>query len=271
LPEIRTGSSFRQLPTLEQTVRYGLRFPIVLTLALAGVYGCGDDVTDPDAFLESAEAEAVMLSAEQLPMLPDLLASATPASRRDEAVLLRAQELWAQGSVADDRAGARRRLAVRYALPVLGESVSGEEWTAAREGLEDWIVTVERLLDRLALPEVEERILAARRYLEWSDGSAAEPRRQRYYLLLGMSELVETTPRWVARRLVGEAHRAVARAETAHETASEPGEGPERPLSERTLERAQRLKDWADRAVVEGEYLLAIQRAYYAIQLVEGP
>ena len=252
-------------------MRYGLRFPIALTFVLAGLYGCGDDVTDPDAFLESAEAEAVMLSAEQLPMLPDLLASAAPSSRRDEAVLLRAQELWVEGTVADDRAAARRRLAVRYALPVLGESVSHEEWTAAREGIEDWILTVERLLERLALPDVEERVAAARRYLDWSDGSVGEPRRQRYYLLLGMSELVETTPRWVARRLVGEAHAAVGRAEAEHGAASEDGAGAEKPLSQRTLERAQRLKDWADRAVVEGEYLLAIQRAYYAIQLVEVP
>ena len=256
-------------------MRYGLRFPIVLTLVLAGLYGCGDDVTDPDAFLESAEAEAVMLSAEQLPMLPDLLATAVPESRRDEAVILRAQELWAEGTVTDDRAAARRRLAVRYALPVLTESVSDEEWSAAREGLEDWIFTVERLLQRLVLPDVEERIAAARRYLEWSDGSATDPRRQRYYLLLGMSELVETTPRWVARRLVGEAHAAVSRAEAGRAPesgqAAEAGEARETPLSERTLERAQRLKDWAERAVVEGEYLLAIQRAYYAIQLVEGP
>ena len=86
-----------------------------------------------------------------------------------------------------------------------------------------------------------------------------------------MSELVETTPRWVARRLVEEAHGAVERAEAEHETALGAGDAPERPLSKRTLERALRLKDWAEVAVVEGEYLLAIQRAYYAIQLVEGP
>ncbi|MFO7894953.1 MAG: hypothetical protein R6U63_14670 [Longimicrobiales bacterium] len=243
-------------------MRYGLSFPTLLILVLAGVAGCDDDVTDPDAFLESAEAEAVMESARQLPMLPDLLAEASPGNVRERAILLRAQELWAAGALTDGRADSRRRLAVGYALPVLVGSVPEEEWSAARDGMEEWMVTVERMLQQLRLPDVQERIVAARRYLARSEASAGEDRRRRYYLLLAMSELVETTPRFVAVKLVEEASRAVSRR-------GPPGEGATR-ATERALERAERLKDWAEQAVTEGEYLLAIQRAYYAVHLVEG-
>ncbi len=244
-------------------MRYALRYSIVL-LAAAAVYGCGDDVTDPDAFLESAEAEAVMLSAEELPLLPDLMASAEPATSREEAVLLRARELWAAGNVDDERSDARRRLAIRYALPVLTDALSEEEWGAVQEGLEEWLLTVESLINRLALPAVEDRVAAARRYLTWAGGPVSDEQRRRYYLLLGMSELVETTPRFVARRLTREARDAVERAVASADAGDRAG------VSDRTLARAVRLNGWADRAVVEGEYLLAIQRAYYAIQLVEG-
>jgi len=249
-------------------VRYGLFFWILLTLLLAGLYGCGDEVTDPDAFLESAEAEAVVQSAEQLPLLPSLLARAEPPSGRDQAVLVRAQELWAEGSVEGDRSSARRRLAVRYAMPVLNTELTAEQWAEVQGGVEEWLGTVEGLLQKLVLPEVEDRVASARRYLSWSRGRGVDEGRSHQFLLLAMSDLVETTPRYVAQRLVREAHVAVAGARDAA-TDAESAESPRR-VPERTLERAERLKDWADRAVGEEDYLLAIQRAYYAIQLVEG-
>ncbi len=249
-------------------MRYGLLSPILLTLLLAGLYGCGDEVTDPDAFLESEEAEAVMQSADQLPLLPTLLAEANPESGRDEAVLVRAQELWAAGSVDDERASARRRLAVRYALPVLTESLTDEQWATARQGVEEWLGTVEALMQRLALPGVEDRAVGARRYLAWSEERDTDQTRSRYFLLLAMSDLVETTPRYVALRLVREARSAVEGARGAGSDST--GTTSSRQVPERTLARAERLKDWADRAVAEEDYLLAIQRAYYAIQLVEG-
>lgn len=243
---------------LEQTVRRGPLFPAILTLALAGMYGCGDEVTDPDAFLESAEAEAVMQSAAALPMLPELADAATPATPRDRAALVRARELWAAGSVDHDRAEARRRLAIVYARPVLEAALGDEDWTAARDRMDDWILTVEGMLEHLALPDVRDRITAARRALNRADASAGDTGRRTHHLMLAMSELVETTPRFVALRLVTRAREAVA----AHSAGTDG--------TDRTMERAVRLKDWAEQAVQEGEYLLAIQRAYYATQLVEG-
>lgn len=238
-------------------MRYGPFLPAILTLALAGLYGCGDDVTSPDALLESAEAEAVMRSARALPVLPDLADRAEPADSRDRAALVRAGELWAAGAVESNRADAHRRLAIGYALPVLVESLTDADWGETRGRLDDWIATVEMMLQHLELPEVEDRIRGARRHLARSDAMPADERRRAYYLMLAMSELVETTPRFVAVRLVRDAGDALAR-----DTAAE--------ATEPSLERARRLKDWAERAVVEGDYLLAIQRAYYAIQLAEG-
>lgn len=241
-------------------MRYGPLHLTILTLAVAGLYGCGDDITDPDAFLESAEAEAVMQSARALPALPDLMERAVSPTSSDRAVLFRAQELWAGGTVGDGRGDARRRLAVRYALPVLVEAVPAEEWGAVREDVDRWVATAESMLDRFSMPGVEDRIERARRYLARADAMATDERRRSYYLLLAMSELVETTPRFVAQDLV----RGAAAALDRYATGSD-GED-----QRRVVARAARLKDWAEQAVAEGEYLLAIQRAYYAKQLVEG-
>ncbi len=115
------------------------------------------------------------------------------------------------------------------------------------------------MLRHIDMPEVQLRLETAERYLRRADASMTE-RGRAYNVLLATSELVETTPRHVARTMTASAGRAVEGASSRSE----------KPLSRRTLERAERLKDWAVAAVEEGEYLLAIQRAYYAIQLVEG-
>lgn len=237
-------------------MRHSLLLP--LTLACAPFLGaCGDDVTDPAALLDAAEAEAVLRSAEALPLLPTLLESVEAPDTRDRATLLRARELWDAGSVDQPRSAVRRRLAVGYALPVLLAETPPERWPEVRDRLDDWVETVNGMLEHLSLPRVEASLRAAERQLARADRSATE-RSRVYYLVLAGSELVETTPRWVARTLSAEAEVAVG-------VALEDSEHPER-----TLERAERLKNWAARAVEEGDYLRAIQRAYYALQLVEG-
>jgi hypothetical protein len=253
-------------------VRNGYLLSATLTFAFLGLYGCGDEVTDPDAFLESAEAEAILQSARALPMLPSLAERVTPATAREEAVLLRARELWAAGTDGAPRADAMRRRAAEYALPVLLEAMPPEEWADVRSAAEDWIGTAERMLQHLSLEPVQERVQTARRYLTLSDRAATD-RSRAHYLLMALSELTATTPRFVARAMVRDAAAALSRvappsADTGprsgglHDRAGGPGE--------RAMERAVRLKEWAEQAVAEGDYLLAIQRAYYAMQLVEG-
>lgn len=233
---------------------------MMLAFPLVALGACGDDITDPDGLIESAEAEAVMRSAEALPLLPQFLDLGEGAAVGQRAMLQRARELWDAGTAADDpRAAARRRLAVSYALPSLLEVVPDEDWAESRERVDDWMVTASAMLRHLSIPEVEARIRAASEQLKRSDAATSD-RSRAYYLLLAGSELVETTPRFVARAMVRDARTAVQAA--ASETAE--------PLPAATLRRAERMKDWSATAVEEGEYLLAIQRAYYAIQLVEG-
>jgi hypothetical protein len=235
------------------------RFLLLMTLAPATlmVAGCGDEVTDPDGLIQSAEAEAVARSAGALPSLVSLMEATEPTDDRSRATLFRARELWDAGTAVDDpRGAARRRLAVGYALPVLLEQIPEPEWVDARGRVDDWVATASSMLQHLSIPGVEERLDAATRHLERSDAAYSD-RSRVYHLLLASSELVETTPRFVARTLVADAQAQVQEA------------GVREPrLPDRVMERAERLKDWAVQAVEEGEYLLAIQRAYYAIQLV---
>lgn len=231
---------------------------MMVVSALAVLTACGDDVTDLDGLMDSAEAEAVMRSADQLPLLPGFI-DATENVDGAGTRLLRARELWDAGTASTEASGAaRRRLAVGYAAPVLVESVPAEEWGTARERIDDWMVTASAMLRHLSIPRVETQLEAAARQLRRSDRAATE-RDRVYYLLLAGSELVETTPRFVARSMTRDAERVVTRARSAR--------NPSVPAA--TLERAKRLKDWAARAMEDGDHLLAIQRAYYAMQLLE--
>ncbi len=183
----------------------------------------------------------------------------SPTDDRSRATLFRARELWDAGTMVDDpRGAARRRLAVGYALPVLLEMVPEPEWVDARDRIDDWVATANSMLQHLSIPRVETRLDAAARHLERSDAAYSD-RSRVYHLLLASSELVETTPGYVARTMTEDARSAV---QSAREREPRP--------DDRILDRAERLKDWAVLAVEEGEYLLAIQRSYYAIQLVGG-
>lgn len=240
-----------------------LRFLLLMMLAPAAAVltACGDSVTDPDGLANSAEAEAVMRSAEALPLLSQFLDDHGGLDGPERETLFRARELWDAGTATGDPGGAdRRRLAVGHAVPVLLQAVPAHEWDLARERLGDWMATAGGMLRHVSLPEVEARIGAADDQLRRSDAAATE-RARIHHLLLAGSELVETTPRYVARSMTREAESALQRADRATDD----------PIPATTLERAQRLRDWASRAVEAGEYLLAIQRAYYAIQLVEAP
>ncbi|HUE76338.1 MAG TPA: hypothetical protein VMM83_00225 [Longimicrobiales bacterium] len=234
------------------------------TLAFAAlaafIAACGDDVTDPQALLDSAEAEAVLRSAAALPALPAVIERAgDPTDSRDRLALYRAQELWATGTAADDRtARARRRLAVRYAAPGLTARLGVADWDEVDSGLRQWITTAESMLRHVELPDVRDRLREAQSLLNRA-ATASDPGARARALLLAGAELVETTPRFVARSLTADAEAAVARAMAAADDAEDP-----------RLQRALRLKDWAVRAVEDGDYLLAVQRAYYAVQLAEA-
>lgn len=237
-------------------MRHRLLLPILLASTIVALGACDDDLTDPDGLGASAEAEAIMRSAAALPLLPRYLDAASDAT--DRATVQRARQLWDAGTAIDDaHADSRRRLAVRHALPALLETVSEAEWAETRQRLDEWMATAGSMLPHLELPVVETRIQTARGHLSRSDAATSD-RDRAYHLLLAGSELVPTTPRFVARAMARDAERAVQRAAAADD-----------PPSASIMKRAERLKDWSARAVEDGEYVLAIQRGYYAIQLVE--
>jgi hypothetical protein len=239
-------------------------FRLTTAVVIASLAGCGDDPTRPDDLARFAEAEAIVRSADALPSLGELAGLASTPNAGQRAVLARAQELWAVGSSLESRRGlAQRRVASGYAAPVLAELIPAEDWIPVRVRVDHWMATAERMTRHLSIPPVDERLGAARGHLARADAATTAHARV-YHLLSSMAELVETTPRFVARDIVQDASLAVARA-TARTDEGRRNRGSE----DETLERAQRLADWAGRAAEEGDYVRAIQRAYYAIQLVE--
>lgn len=248
--------------TQNRTLRHTSFLPKTLALAAlaAAAVACGDQVLDPGSLSDSAEAEAVLRSAAALPALPALIAEAEPrVDPGTRATLERARELWVAGAAEDGTRGrARRALAVRTAVPALVRATEPARWDTVRADVEAWIHTASGMTRHLSLPEVEQRIDAAREHLARADLAAGEEARA-LHTVLAAGELVETTPRAVARRMT-------AAAESAYGRSAGGAASPDR----RSLKRAERLKDWAGQAVVEEDYLLAIQRAYYALQLLEG-
>jgi hypothetical protein len=236
--------------------------PILLaSVALAAlVAGCGDDPVEPGDFFQSVEADAVMRSAAALPSLSEIALGASPAEPYQEATLVLVRQLWAAGAAAEPAAGAaQRRAAVAYAAPILTDLLPAAEWESIRGRTDDWMRVVEAMLEHLTLPDVQRRVTSARQHLDRADAAVADGTRS-YHTLMALSDLIETTPRFVARRLVADATLAVARADALH------GGEAEIPA----LARAKRLADWAARADEEEDHVKAIQRAYYAIQLVHG-
>lgn len=237
--------------------------PLPLAVLAALVAGCADDPIQPDFLAELLEADAIERSARDLPGLADLLAAADAADARQRAGLIRARELWTAGMAADDGLGAdRRRLAAAHAAPILAAAVPAEDWSVVRDRLEGWIATAGRMLKHLDVPSVRDRLVDARLQLDQADAATSAESRV-YHTVLAASELVETTPRYVARTMVADARAAVARADgsVASSQGGRTGDG--------SRARARRLADWAAKAMEEEDHMRAIQRAYYAMQLVE--
>jgi len=237
--------------------------PLALAALAALVAACGDDPIRPDSLAELLEADAIDRSARDLPGLGEFLSAAAGADAGQRASLIRARELWTAGLTAGGVAGAdQRRLAAGLAAPALATAVPPEDWTTVRDRLEGWLVTADRMLLHLDLPAARDRLVDARLQLDRADAATSAETRV-YHVVLAVSELVETTPGYLARMMVADAAVAVARAETAAARGDGNRVGPG------SLARARRLVDWAARAMEEEEHMRAIQRAYYAIQLVE--
>lgn len=242
---------------------------VALLLPLTGA--CDDAVTEPDGFVLAEEAEAVLRSAAELPTLPDIIQRTAPvdgARDRSRMVLDRAQELW-MAAAADGNpvmAARRRRSAIAMASPYLAERTDRQDLDGIQQELRGWVNLASGMLRHLDLPEVETALDDAVQYLARADVAAARGDHATavWFTLTAESRLLDTTPRVVARRL---ADQVAAMLRTERERSPD-HDGAAVPDDE-TMLRAERLVAGARQALDEEDYLRAIQRAYYARQLLE--
>ncbi|HEY8469114.1 MAG TPA: hypothetical protein VIL18_05705 [Longimicrobiales bacterium] len=244
--------------------------------ALVLLTGCGDSPTAPAALVPAGELEAALSIAARLPTFPVLAARALeeaagrdkrgPGSDSIEAAtrLLRsARDLALAANAATDRAEAARLRTEAYAtglapLALLLDPAGIEQ---AMGEATRWLGIAEQLVGQAELPGTREPLLAARALLRRARTAAAAGDHPAAVaaLVAAADRLDETTPRSVLRRLLPELEADLAAQRRAQ------GE-----ITDRRLERAERLIRGAREAYDRGEHVLGLRRAYYARQLLRS-
>lgn len=211
--------------------------------------GCHDSPADPLSAVATVETVPTLALSRPLPALPEL------AERvRGEDALGNAAEMWERSWDFDDgeevRVEARSRAApVLYrelGEPAVREALASLAWLKEEPGVLGELPPV------LADPLAEARILADRGERALAAGEGEEA------LLWTMAASdrvrVVTTPA-VARRMVARAESLLTGARTGRQE----------------LDRARHLLNGARRSLAEGDWAMAVQRAFYACQVLEGP
>ncbi len=238
--------------------RRGIAIPLAVMLAFAAA--CEDVVTEPDGFVLAEEAAAVLRSAADLPALPDIIGEAGASGAETNLILVRADELWTEAAAENDlaRASRRRASAIALATPHLAGLVTEPALDSIQDELRGWIGLAGGMLRHLSLPQVEAALNDAARLLARAD--VAEARDDHgtavWLTLSASSRLVDTTPRVVARRMTLVVSEELERRRGADD------------LDAETFLRSERMVHGARQALDEEDYVRAIQRAYYAGQLL---
>ncbi len=232
-----------------------LRPALAAGLALVVFGACQDDPSDPLASLVASETVPAVAVPVELPSLGDL---AQQAGVRDE--LEPVLDGWVAGWEDDNEllGVAARDEAIRLAAPVLHDALGPG-------GVANSLAPLFRVGRDLGdLPEMPAD-LAPRLEEIWSliDDTqvALEEGRFDRAMTTGLqaSDRIRALgPRAVARTLIARADRSMMRAEVTN------GFDPV------SLSRGERLLSGARRAMEDGNYDLAIERGYYAVQLLEG-
>jgi hypothetical protein len=227
--------------------------PALVCLALLGALAaCQDAGGDPTALLMGGDAHPAVALAADLPSLPGLAPRGTTDARVSEAI-----ELWTGSWLVSPEEGEEMRAASyeRGAAPL------GEKLGAA--GVDDALGRVEAALsgaDRLSIAGLPEAVAlklaaahdeadAARRALEQGALSVS------VRATLHAADILRAVgPEGVARTLIARAEGGLAWGGT--------------PADPVAMARAERLVAGAREAAAESEFGLAIQRAYYACQLL---
>jgi hypothetical protein len=239
---------------------------VLAAIALPYLTACEDTVTDPEEVMMASEAAAVLRSAADLPTLPDIVGGvlADSAGLPDSVryALHSADELWARAAAENDlvRAARWRGRAVSMSAPYVAPHLDGARLVDLRHRLRSWIDTASGMLKHFRLPEVEQALDDAASLLARSEVAEVRGAHETavWLALSAQSRLVDSTPRVVARRMSDMAATRYRQDEARGWTADD-----------RTRQRVERLVSGAREALDREDYLRAIQRAYYATQLLE--
>lgn len=209
---------------------------------------CHDSPLDPLAAVTTVETVPALTVSHPIPSLAEL-AARVPGAGELAGPVAAWERSWAQEDGEAVRAGVRVE-----AAPVLYE-VLGE--TAARSALTslDWLASGEAGIDELPVslegPLREALLLRERGERALAVGKGEEAL---VWALAAGDRVRSVTSQAVAQRMVRRGETLLAR----HEAAA--GD----------LERATHLMNGARRALAEGDHSMAIQRAFYACQVLEG-
>lgn len=233
--------------------RPGLGAAILIVIVLLS--GCRDAVSDPLAALVATETVPAVAVPVELPTL-GVLANA-PAVRDELAPVLAA---WLAAWESEDPALGRgaRDEAIRQAAPALGDALGVGGVATTLEPLFE----VERDLGEIdSVPLDLAPPLAEIRSLIADTRAALDEGRTDRALTVGLqaSDRIRSLgPRAVARTLIARADRALVRGQVTGV------------IDARSLGRGERLLAGARQALEDDQTDLAIERAYYAAQLLEG-
>ena len=225
----------------------------VLAGLLAGVVsGCQDAGGDPTALLTGDDVHPAVALAAELPSLPGLATRA-----RVEPLTSAAIDGWIGSWTMPAREGEAARLrAYGEASGPLADALGADGIAQALARLDATVDAAGRLPSETLPPAVAEQLASARAQAEGArDALAAGDLRAAVQATLHGADLLRAVgPEGVARTLVARAEGGLAWAGT--------------PADPVALGRAERLVHGARQAVATGDYGLAIQRAYYACQLL---
>ena len=222
-----------------------------------GVSGCGDLMAPEPVQVEARESFPTLRYQADLPTLPRILRWS--ARGREFSRLI---ESWdASWALPREEGEVLRAEVRRAAAPLLVSRIHERDLVAAIQELDRTFHRIDELLDGEFPLHLAPTLEAARAHQ--FEAKAAldrdEPESAILHLLGAADHLRATTPETLARELLVEAEETFRRVSGVHSYLGEEGM------------RAERLLVGARTALKDGDAVLALQRAWYSIRLLDEP
>lgn len=228
---------------------------VVLSLA-----ACQDASQDPMAVIVTEETRSTLLVHSELPALPDLAARTGLESR-----VTGAMDAWMGSWEREDPEEARglRSDAYGSAAPLLAKRLGEEGVGSAHADLGRALEGIRTLEGEALEPDMRPRIERARElHARAAEALQGDARGEALALTMEGADLLrEMAPESVARLLIARAERALEVRAGELEGDGMEGDGME-------VERGTRLLEGARVALEGGDHHRALQRAFYACQLL---